>query len=365
MYKLPQKLKDFTPYIPLTGDYPIRLDANESFIELPTEKILQSVINVEEKGGSGELKLNRYPDPYATETINAFVELFKETGVKHRHVTAGNGSDELLGLIAAGLLTKGDKVLTFAYDFSMYGFYSKLHELNVIEMQKEADFSITPEKVIAFIKASGVRCLFFSNPCNPTSLGLEKWKVLDIIAECPDTLMVLDEAYMDFWTDELGTERHSLLDKIDEYKNLIVLRTCSKSVALAGIRLGFAVANQEITNALRMVKSPFNVNSITQSIGTAILSDKSGYKKGIEVLKTNTAWLFEELQNLCLFECVYEPKANFVFCKTPNATMIYEYLLEGGIAIRNFGEYLRICVGSNDEMDSLIRRLGLFSAKGK
>jgi histidinol-phosphate aminotransferase len=330
MYKLPQKLEGFTPYEPLTGDYPIRLDVNESFIELPTEQIMRAVLDID------RVKLNRYPDPYASRCVNAFASLFE---VDPRHVTAGNGSDELIGLICAGLLEKGRTVGVYSPDFSMYGFYAKLYELNVVELARDAG-------------VAGVDCVIFSNPCNPTSLGVEKPDVMRLVADNPGTLIVVDEAYMDFWD-----ESQSMLSEVGRFANLIVLRTCSKSVALAGIRLGFAVANEQITQALRTIKSPFNVNSLTQSIGTAILSDVQGYRSAIALLKQNTAILREYLDKLGMFEEICDSKANFVFCKVRKAQKIYEHLLTKGIAVRHFPGHLRICAGSGEEIKVLLKEL--------
>ncbi|MCL2037129.1 MAG: histidinol-phosphate aminotransferase family protein [Oscillospiraceae bacterium] len=339
MYKLPKKLRNFTPYEPLVGDYPVRLDVNESFIEVPHEKVAAAIEKV---------KLNRYPDPYATEAVSAFARLF---GVESRYVTAGNGSDELIGLICAGLLEKGDKVLTLNPDFSMYGFYAKLYELEVITLPKRSDFTFDTDEIREFIRANGIKCVIFSNPCNPTSLGLEKDEVRRLISGS-DALVVLDEAYMDFWD-----ESQSLLSEVSQYSNLVVLRTCSKSVALAGIRMGFAVSNEEITYALRMMKSPFNVNSLTQAIAAEILFDGQGYANAIGLIKASVRSLKTELERMSIFEKIYDTKTNFVFIETPRAEEICEYLLKQGIAIRRFGTHLRICAGTHDENRALLKAL--------
>jgi histidinol-phosphate aminotransferase len=165
-------------------------------------------------------------------------------------------------------------------------------------------------------------------------------------------LIVVDEAYMDFWD-----ESQSLLCEIENYSNLIVLRTCSKSVGLAGIRLGFAVTNKEITNVLRMIKSPFNVNSLTQMYGAVVLSNKEEYIKSIETVKSGVKSLFSDLQELKIFRKIYDTKTNFVFVETDKAKKIYEYLLNKNIAVRFFGEYLRICTGTPEENKELIKEL--------
>jgi histidinol-phosphate aminotransferase len=339
MFELPKKLDNFTPYEPLVGDYKIRLDVNESFIEVSEEKVIEAVRKV---------NLNRYPDPYATETVSAFSRLF---GVNTELITAGNGADELIGLIAAALLEKGDKLLCLTPDFPMYSFYSKLYELDVVELPKNEDMTIDISAVIKYINTNNIKSLMFSNPCNPTSLGVVKADVKRII-ESTDALILLDEAYMDFWD-----ESESMLTEIGNYSNLIVLRTCSKSCSLAGIRLGFAVANERITAALRTMKSPFNVGVLTQAIGAAVLSESDGYKRSIKAVKESTRQLYNSLKKLDMFERVYDTCTNFIFIKTASAKKIYDYLLSKSIAIRSFGGYLRICAGNNEENSALIKAL--------
>ena len=360
MYNLPSKLQNFTPYTPLVGDYKIRLDVNESFIEIPQEIVLQAVETLE---------FNRYPDPYAAAPIAAFVKLFggcscarasaTGVGITADNVTAGNGSDELIGLIAAGLLQKGARVLVFTPDFSMYGFYSRLYELEVIEMPKSAGLNLDLDEVMAFVKENKdnrVDCIMFSNPCNPTSLGIDKAEMMrfaeGLSALSNSPLLVIDEAYMDFWD-----ESQSMLNAVNRYDNLVVLRTCSKSVALASIRLGFAVSNERITSALKAIKSPFNVNALTQAIGAAILSNAEYYKKSIALIKESAAALRLGLKELELFERIYDNKANFVFVQTDKAEQIYEHLLTKGIAVRCFAGHLRICAGTFAENNQLIKEL--------
>ncbi|MCL2077643.1 MAG: histidinol-phosphate aminotransferase family protein [Oscillospiraceae bacterium] len=339
MFNIPEKLQCFVPYHPLVGDYKIRLDVNESFIELPPEKIAKAISGV---------RLNRYPDPYATAAVKAFAGLF---GVNPELVTAGNGSDELIAITASSLLQKGDKILCYKPDFSMYAFYSRLYELDVVELQKREDMTVDIDNMIDYINRGGIKCVMFSNPCNPTSLGIEKAEIKRLISGVK-ALVVLDEAYMDFWN-----ERESLLSEAHNYDNLIVLRTCSKSVALAGIRLGFAVANERITSALKTAKSPFNVNVLSQAIGEVVLSDAEKYKSSIALIKESAARLYSSLKDLNIFEKIYETRTNFVFAKTPESHKIYEYLLSKSIAVRCFDGYLRICAGTEEENKALINAL--------
>jgi len=342
MFELPKKSAEFTPYEPLVGEYRIRLDVNESFIEVDRGLVSEAASRV---------KFNRYPDPYAVGIIGAFANLF---GVNPAYVVAGNGSDELIGVIAASLLEKGDSVLTLPPDFSMYGFYSRLYELNVTELAKPA-MAADIDAVIDCVKANNIKAVMFSNPCNPTSLGIEKCGVRRLIEET-GALVVLDEAYMDFWD-----EAQSFVKEAANYPNLIVLRTCSKSVALAGIRLGFAVAGEKITRVLKAAKSPYNVNSVTQAIGEAVLSDTDKYRANVAAVKKSAAELYDALNKLAVFEKIYDTKTNFVFAETKKAREIYEYLLGKGIAVRCFGGHLRITAGTDEENAELVKQLAVFA----
>lgn len=341
MYELTEKLKSLTPYDPIQGDYKIRLDANESFIDTSDDILARAV-----RGTA----LNRYPDPYAKKLISAYSDFY---GIDPNLVTAGNGSDELISIITACFLKKNERVLTLAPDFSMYLFYSNLYELNVRVMKKEDDLTINVEKVIETVKKEKIRAVIFSNPCNPTSLGLDKDDVIKLIASV-DALVILDEAYMDFWKEE-----QSLIKDTARYDNLIVLRTCSKAFGMAGLRLGFAVSNSIITEKLRAAKSPYNVNSLTQDIAEYIISDKAEIIRRIKACK-DALWELDNgmcERNFPFFEQIYPSVTNFLFIKTDKAKEIFDYLLTQSIAVRFMGKYLRITAGSTEENTALMKAL--------
>jgi len=346
MYNLSKKLQNFAPYKPTEPNIKIRLDSNESFIPVPKEKITSAIEKV---------SLNRYPDPCATLAIESFASLF---GVSPELVTAGNGSDELIGIICAGLMEKGGRILTLKPDFFMYTFCARLNELDVVEFSKNPDFTINADDIIDFIKNNRIDCVILSNPCNPTSLGTDKSEIIKLVSSVPDALVVLDEAYMDFWSEE-----QSLLREIGNFDNLIILRTCSKSMALAGIRMGFAVSGKKITHILKTAKAPFNVDSITQAIAAEVLSDANWYKNSIKLIKDSVKSLYKSVEELNLFEKIYDTKTNFIFAKTADSSAIYEYLLNAGIAVRRFENHLRICAGTDEENRELIKAMKTYKMR--
>lgn len=339
MSLLNNKIKELTPYEPLKGDYKIRLDANESFINLPAEKkegIAKLMLNVD---------YNRYPDPLAADVCRAFGDFF---GIDPDFLTAGNGSDELISIIINCFADKGDKVLCLSPDFSMYRFYSSLAELKITELPKDENLCFNLSEVNDIIIKEMPRIVIFSNPCNPTGQGIKKDELVKLISS-NSCIFVIDEAYMDFWDE-------TLLGDFEVYKNLIILKTCSKAFGLATIRLGFAIAEKNLTNALRAVKSPFNVNSITQEIGAFILSDKQFLKACIDEIKQSRDFLYNELKKFEQFK-VLPTKTNFVVVKTEKAFAIYEELLKKKIAVRCFDGFLRITAGTKEENEALIKEM--------
>lgn len=233
------RLVPWHPYDCSEGVYRVHMDANESFL-LPTEADRMKMARLRPTWRS-----TATPTHWPRDLCAAFASLYK---VKPELVTAGNGSDELISVILSTFLQKGEKVLTVAPDFSMYRFYTAITETPCVTLDKGEELRIDPEKVIRTIREEKIRLFIFSNPCNPTSLGLKREDVRRIITET-DALIVLDEAYMDFWD-------QSLLDEAEGYDNLIILRTGSKALGLAALRVGFAVANRRLTGILRAANPP-------------------------------------------------------------------------------------------------------------
>ncbi|MGI5893469.1 MAG: pyridoxal phosphate-dependent aminotransferase [Candidatus Merdivicinus sp.] len=343
-YELCEKVRNLTPYDPLEGEYRIRLDANESYFE-PDETLRQELGQI-----AAKTAFNRYPDPYAVEVCQAFADLYS---IPESLVTAGNGSDELISIICGTLLQKGDKVLTFAPDFSMYRFYAELYELESVVLDKEADLTLSVDKAISYINENNIAAVIFSNPCNPTGQGVSRDEVRKLVSSVK-ALIVLDEAYMDFWD-------QSFLSEVQDHDNLIILKTCSKAIGMAAVRLGFAVANPTLSIALRAAKSPYNVNSISQAIGACILSKKELLADCREKLVESAQELYQRLDKLAkefpILEWVYPTCTNFVFVKTDAARDIYGKLLDKSIAVRCFGKYLRITAPSPEQMEELFAAL--------
>jgi histidinol-phosphate aminotransferase len=289
---------------------------------------------------------NRYPDPNATKLVEGFSKYFN---IDSNCVTAGNGSDEIISVIMNAFLQKGDKILTLEPDFSMYRFYAEIAECESVKYQKDENLDINIDDVISLANKENVRIVIFSNPCNPTSRIVTKDDVRKLINSV-NSLVVLDEAYMDFAEDE------SLLSEFENYDNLIILKTCSKALGSAALRLGFAVANKTLTNVIRAVKSPYNVNSVSQSIGEVLFSHPDYIDNCIETVVNSRKELYSRVLEIKCdkIEKIYETHTNFVFMKVKNAKQVFDKMKENSIIIRNMGDYLRITAGSKDENEKML-----------
>lgn len=343
MFQLNEKVKNLTPYEPISGNYEIRLDANESFLAVPEEienEMVEALRNT---------ALNRYPDPMATKLVKGFADYFN---IDANCVTAGNGSDEIISVIMNAFLQKGDKILTLEPDFSMYRFYAEIAECASVKYQKNENLDVDIDEVIKIANAEKVRIVIFSNPCNPTSRIIKKDDVRKLINSV-DSLVVLDEAYMDFAEDE------SLLSEFQNYDNLIILKTCSKALGSAALRLGFAVGNKTLTNVIRAVKSPYNVNSVSQALGEVIFAHPDYIDNCIETVVKSKEELYSAILEIKSdkIERIYESHTNFVFMKVKNAREVFEKMKSRGIIIRNMGEFLRITAGTKYENEKMLAEL--------
>lgn len=348
-YKLNRKIRELDPYEPISGSYKIRLDANECPFNYPPELVEQIQKTVK------KIDFNRYPDPLATELVNSFSEYY---GVDPECVTAGNGSDELIFLIETAFLEKGDKMLVAEPDFSMYRFYSLICETVCESFVKNDGLNIDVDKLIKRVNDNNIKLVIFSNPCNPTGQGITADEARRLVSSV-NALVILDEAYMDFWN-------QSLINEVEKYSNLIVFRTASKSIGSAALRLGFAVSNKVISRAVKAVKSPYNVNSISQAIGNIIYKNKEYLLNRQKAIVRNKEKLYNDLTKLaesCNDFKVYNSCANFVFVKTSLGRDLWEYLKSNSIVIRYMGEYIRITAGKEEENAEVIRYIKKFLSR--
>lgn len=345
--RLPDKLIQMQPYDPTENKYPIKLDANESCFSLP-ESMRQELAR-----RLVEIEFHRYPDPASRVLMEKAADFF---GVQPDNLAAGCGSDELISIITNSFCQKGQRVMNLTPDFSMYRFYADLAELETCQAEKDAEYGITPEQIIAAARQEQPQILIFSNPCNPAGCGLTRGQVQQVVEALPDTLIVLDEAYMDFWD-------QSLLPQSVQYPNVLVLKTLSKACGMAAIRLGFAIGCAELIEQINKSRSPFNINVLTQTVGAYLLEQKEyladitrkmiGQKDQLETLLRPLAETYPGLY------AVKPSCTNFALLRTGEAEMVYQKLLERGICVRCFDRFgfLRITAGNDQENQACVQAL--------
>ncbi|MDP4089682.1 MAG: histidinol-phosphate transaminase [Bacillota bacterium] len=343
-----EKVENIKPYIVDKREYEVKLDANESFIPFP--KVLENEL----KEAAVRVLYNRYPDPDAEELCRLYGDY---CGIASKYVMAGNGSDELIQILVNGFLDKEDSLLTIKPDFSMYKFYASLIGAKVVEYDMGEDLVFDRDGFMEMARVNNAKLVIFSSPNNPTGGIIPREDILYIVQNA-DALVVVDEAYFEFYGE-------TVIDKISEYENLAVLRTCSKAVGLAAARVGFLIAGEKVIGSARKIKPPFNVNSLSQAAAAVVLKHREVIDGNVEQIKTGRDMLYRALTELQItygkeIIRVFPTYANFVYVKSPAAAQIFEELKEAGIIIRCFGDYLRINTGSTKENELFIDNFSKF-----
>lgn len=337
------KLNRIEPYVVDKSNYSVKLDANESFLNFP------DALREELNDALKKVLFNRYPDPEAEDLCKLYGQY---CGVDSKYISAGNGSDEIIQTLMNGFLNNGDAILTLKPDFSMYKFYASLLGAYVYEYSLDENMTFDVDAFIKLALDEEVKIIIFSTPNNPTGTVVSRENIIKIV-EKTDALVVVDEAYYEF-------HGETVVDLIDKYENLVVLRTCSKAIGLAAARVGFIIAGELIISNFKKVKAPYNVNSLSQAAASVMLRHPELIQENINKIVKEKDFLYEELCKLQQGNSfkVYPTCANFIYIRAERAKDLYEALKKQGIAIRCFNEYLRINAGSREENLRLLDVLG-------
>ncbi|MCM1307613.1 MAG: histidinol-phosphate transaminase [Butyrivibrio sp.] len=344
MKKWQENIRRVEPYVP--GEQPeaadvIKLNTNENPYP-PAPSVLEAAKNID-----AEL-LKLYPDPSAAKLIDALAELH---GVKGSQIFAGVGSDDVLSMIFLTFFNSDKPVLFPDITYSFYSVWAGVYGIPYERMPLDGAFRIRAEDY--YRENGGV---VIANPNAPTSIyeGLDF--IEDILRHNGDSVVVVDEAYIDF------AGGASALELLPKYENLVVVRTFSKSRSLAGLRIGYAVAGEELIGALNDVK--YSVNSYTLNrpaieLGTAAAKSADYYGEITRRVIATRERASGELAELG-FECL-PSGTNFLFArhKTAPGARIFGELRDAGIYVRHFDapridDYLRITIGTDWQMDRLI-----------
>ena len=306
----------------------------------PSPKVLQAL----EKTLA---KISRYPDGGAHNLSQALAGYL---GVKPNQILLGNGSNELLVLLGQMVLNPGDEVLFAEPSFIIYPLVAQLFDSVPVAVPLK-DFA---HDLQAFSNAlsSKTKLVYICNPNNPTGTMVSLLAVEAFLKICPaHVLVVLDEAYYEYVEEKTYFESLRLLD---QYSNLVVLRTFSKAFGLAGLRIGYGIAHPDFAEIYQKTRQPFNVNSLAMTAAEAALTDIPHMKKAVALNSSLRKVLREGLQEMGLYPA--PTQANFVYFNVPNAPGLYQELLRKGVIIRPMGpDALRVTTGTVEETRNFLR----------
>jgi histidinol-phosphate aminotransferase len=299
-------------------------------------------------------RLNRYPDGSGYYLKKKLSQKF---GIPAERVILGNGSNEIIELIIRTFLSPGEHVVQAFPTFLVYEKIVRGAGGSITSVPL-SNLRIDLAEVREAIEAN-TKLVFVNNPNNPTGSVASDSEMRRFLGGLPEGILVaLDEAYIEFVTDEGGAEGTRLLK---DFPRVIVLRTFSKLYGLAGLRVGYGFAAPELVDYMNRVRQPFNVNSLAQAAATAALDDDAFVSKTLRLVRDGLDYLYGELETMGM---EYVPtQTNFFLIKVPQGgKRIYELMLREGVIVRSmesYGlpEYIRINVGLPEENERFIKTL--------
>ena len=323
----------------------VKLASNENPLGIP-ESAKQAMLKVASD-------LGRYPDSNGFELKQV---LSNRLGVPEDWITLGNGSNDILELTARAVAHAGDAVVFSKHAFAVYPLATQAIGAKAIEVPADPHFGHDLPAMLRVVHSLGdqAKLVFIANPNNPTGSYLQPDAIASFISEVPpNVVIVLDEAYNEYLSPE---QRYDAIAWVRAHPNLIVSRSFSKAYGLAGLRIGYGIAQPTLTDLLNRIRQPFNVNSLAQAAAIAALQDEAFLQKGYELNKAGYVQLTEAFERMKL---PYLPSSgNFVLVKVGNDDLagvrVNQELLKRGVIVRPVGNYglpqwLRISIGLPQE----------------
>ncbi|WP_323815175.1 histidinol-phosphate transaminase [Cellvibrio sp. NN19] len=341
-----QVVRELEPYVP--GEQPqidglIKLNTNESPYP-PSPKVIELMTH------DAIDRLRLYPDPNSKKLKNTIASYY---GVNAEQVFVGNGSDEVLGLLFMAFFQQEKPLLFPDISYSFYPVYCKLFGITAQTIPLRDDYTID---FADYPSANGG--IIFPNPNAPTAIGKPLAEIEALLQKNTESVVVVDEAYVDF-----GAETAIAL--VDKYPNLLVVQTLSKSRSLAGMRVGLAVGNKELIDALDRVKNSFNsypLDRLAEAATVVAFEDDAYFKQCRDKIIATREWTISELEKLNFK--ILPSQANFVFAEPvgKNAADVAQYLRDHKILVRYFNkprinQFLRITIGTDEQMQLMINAL--------
>jgi len=324
---------------PKPGSQIIKLNSNENPYP-PSPTVMEVLRNFDAE------RLRRYPNAFAEEFRQA---ASKALGVKSDWIIVGNGSDELLSVVIRACVEPGMKVVYPTPTYVLYRTLTQMQAAEFVEIPYSEDYCLPVEELIA---AQG-KVTFIATPNSPSGHVVTNDDLRKLATHLSGVL-VIDEAYVDF-----GEE--NALELVQEFENVILIRTLSKGYSLAGVRLGFGIANPKLLSGLYKVKDSYNIDAISCAVGAAAISDQAYKNACVARVKASRAKLAVDLKQLGFR--VWDSQTNFLLVQPPgNAEYLYQRLKEQGILVRYFqqprlDDKLRITVGTDEQNQALVNAL--------
>lgn len=342
-------------HVPNSGNM-IKLDAMENPYSIP-ETLMDEWL-----GLVRQAEINRYPDPSASTlsvVLNNYMGVPKNISSDNANAITsilGNGSDELIQIMAMAVAKPGRKILAPAPGFVMYKMIATFTGMDYIGVPLLDDFSLDMPAMLAEIKAHQPALIFLAYPNNPTGNLFAEDDIVEIM-NAAEGLVVVDEAYHPF-------ARKSFMSRLGEFDNLLVMRTLSK-MGLAGLRLGLLAGPEKWISEFDKIRLPYNINILTQVTAEFAIKHADVFECQAKKIRQQREWLFDELNAFSEFK-VYPSKANFILVRVMqgDASEIFEALKQKGILIKNLHpaggvleQCLRMTVGKPEENHVLIEKL--------
>ncbi len=309
------------------------------------------------------LSLNRYPDGKSTDLIEEIKNYHKKYRLKNKNIIIGNGSNEILELIARAFLVKDAEVIISKHAFLVYKMIANTMKAKIVEVninkKNDASFMTVNLDLIKDSISSKTRVIFIANPSNPTGTIIDTNKLRGFLKSISKKIIVvIDEAYIEY---ACHRGHKSALGLIKDFKNIIVTRSFSKIYAIAGSRVGYGISQIAIVQKLNSMRQPFNVNKIAQIMAIKSLKDKKFLRDSLEINSKCYQYITKELDRDSIK--YIDSYTNFVTIYFGKDTgVIFEGLLKKGIILRqlnNYGlpNYLRVTIGTMNECRTFIKTL--------
>jgi histidinol-phosphate aminotransferase len=340
------ELADLVPYDAREVECAVKLASNEHPRNLPPE-ILKKLAR-----GVAGFDFNRYPDPMA----NSLRDLIAQAnGLERGNVLVGNGGDELIFNVLMGWGGPGRSMLDVPPTFSMYAVDCAVTGTALFSLPRGEDFTIDEEAFLARVATGLDDIVVVSNPNNPTGTITPETLLIDTL-NATDALVLVDEAYFEF-------SRTTMRPHLGRHRNLVILRTFSKAFSLAGMRVGYLLAHEEVVSEIAKVRQPYSVDAFSQMVARLVFRERAAFEHAISEIIRNRDRLFDRLTAM---EGVtpYPSEANFILFRVDNAASIWRDLLhEHSVLVRDFSRSpglegcLRVTVGTEEENDRFVSGL--------